>query len=135
MSKFEARIPSYHGDNWESVEGWDHESAAKELGKSYNENCDYTLMNDSVYVLVRRVGSEEVKIVSVSAEPDVYYSATEIDQVNCKHCKKDCRELIQDEGELYDNRFCSRECYHAANEIIRQDYIAKGIIKITEQPK
>jgi len=122
MSEYEARIPEYHGEEWQSTEGYDYESAAAELAKEYNENSDYCLMNSSVYVLVREVGTEEIKIVSASAEPDVYYSSQEISEVKCRHCKKDCSDLIINGDGLTHDDYCSNECYLAYYDELRKEY-------------
>lgn len=111
--KWEICIPSYHGrDNWREVSAYDEEDAAREAGKEYNED-DCALMNDSIFVLVRQVDSEEVVLCSASAEPDVHYSACKCRAIICRQCERDVKEDILSGkiDKLYDNRFCNRDCY------------------------
>lgn len=54
------------------------EDAAEKYGKSYNEDGDYSLMNDSITLVVVHPITREVKHYQVSAEPDIYYSTEEI---------------------------------------------------------
>ena len=99
-------------------EAIDAEEAAKEFAKEYNEEGDYSLINNSMYVLVSEINEEDEEetpeIFSISAEPDIYYNSDLIEEpVSCKQCGKDCRELILkgEIDELYDDRFCDQKCY------------------------
>lgn len=110
--KYLVNIPSWNGDTWHEYEGYDAEDAAMEAGKEYNEDGDYTLMNDSIFVLVKETENSEPVIVSVSAEPDIHYSACEVcNPIVCKQCKKDCKDMIIEGKNLYDDRYCSKNCY------------------------
>ena len=51
----------------------DEEGAALKFAESSNVNGDYYLMNNTAKVLV------DGKSFNISAEPDVYYSASEVD--------------------------------------------------------
>jgi len=113
MAKYEVRYPAWHGDRWEVYEAIDHEDAAEEFAKSYNEDGEYSLMNNSIFVLVREVGSEEVRVVVASAEPDIHYSAYEQDSVKCNQCSKECIEDIRNGGDMTHENYCSQECYQA----------------------
>ncbi len=68
----------YLGDESKSVRAYDHEDAAVKYGKYYNEDGEYSLMNDEIEVKVEKDG--EVKWFKVSAEPDIHYSSHEIDK-------------------------------------------------------
>lgn len=58
------------GDDYEVFATSDHDAALKYAEKSNTEN-DYYLMNDSIEIKVNG------KKFNISAEPDVYYSASE----------------------------------------------------------
>ena len=58
------------GDEYEIFSTSDHEAALKYAEKSNTEN-DYYLMNESIEIEVNG------KKFNISAEPDVYYSASE----------------------------------------------------------
>lgn len=112
--KFEYCIPTYNGeDNWHYVDAFDAEGAAIKAAKNYNEDGDYTLMDSHEYVLIREAGEEStVRLYSMRAEPDIYYSADEVSDPKCEECGKDLTQVIK-AGELHENdghEFCSREC-------------------------
>lgn len=126
--RYEICIPSYHGhDHWHEVDAYDAEDAARIAGQDYNEDGDYALMNDSIFVLVRIIGTEDIILCSASAEPDVHYSGHECRAVTCQQCKRDVRgDIIAGKiHDLYDDRFCSRECYQQH----REDYCKEHGLK------
>ena len=55
-----------------SQHGMDEQDAAVKFAKSYNEEGDYCLMNESMEITVNG------KKFNISAEPDIYYGASEI---------------------------------------------------------
>lgn len=67
------------GDEWEAIRAFDHESAAKKWGQWDDcESADYSIANgNEATVLVREVGSEDVKRFVVSGESTIVYSARE----------------------------------------------------------
>ena len=69
----------YMGDEPKRIRASDHDDAATQYAKYYNE-IDYGLMNDSINVKVEKDGV--VKWFSVGAEPDIYYSSKEIDPLS-----------------------------------------------------
>ncbi len=119
--KYECCIREWNGDgNFTEVDGYDVESAAEKHAQNYNEDGDYPLMSNdgrhnSVYVLVREVDKEEITLCVVSAEPDIAYSyySSEVTKLTCKQCNKDCLAdiLSGKTTELFDERFCNRNCY------------------------
>lgn len=115
-----------YGDNdcWSDIEADDARDAAERCGKNYNENGDYSLMNDSMYVRVRENEDSEILLFCVSAESSIdYYSREQTNPIECKQCKKDCRELIikGEMSELYDDRFCGEPCYAAWREDYKKE--------------
>jgi hypothetical protein len=68
----------YMGDEPKEVRAVDHEEAAEEYGRYYNED-DYPLMNSDIEVKVVCPDGEE-KWFTVSAEPDIHYSTNEIEK-------------------------------------------------------
>lgn len=60
------------GDDYK-VYAMDKEDAALKFAEKSNSECDYYLMNESVVIEVEGVKFE------ISAEPDIQYSAFEID--------------------------------------------------------
>lgn len=94
-----------------TYEGYDAEDAAQKFAKEYNEDGDYALMNNCELVLVKDVESGEVVIVSISAEPDVHYSSSELTSVKCRECTQELLEHLKSGKEMYDGNFCSRNCY------------------------
>ena len=67
-------------DDWVEVYAFDEEDAAGKYGEAYDTEGDYLLsQGGKVTVIVRAPGSEDVKVFVVSAEPDVNYSATEVE--------------------------------------------------------
>lgn len=72
----------YMGDEAVLVRGCNHEEAAENYGKYYNENdSEYPLMNESIEIKVIDQ-HEVVKFFRVGAEPDIHYSTTEIEKSN-----------------------------------------------------
>jgi hypothetical protein len=67
----------YLGDEKKKIYAWTFEEAAKKYGEKYNSNGDYSLMNDSIDIVVSD-GKTEKKF-SVSAEPDIHYSVSEVE--------------------------------------------------------
>lgn len=53
--------------------GFNERDAALKYAEKSNEKCDYYLMNDSVEINVNG------KVFIISAEPDIHYSASEVD--------------------------------------------------------
>lgn len=110
--RYEVNLPDYHGeDSWHEYDAMDEEEAALAFGQSYNEDGDYSLMNHEVYVRVREVGTDKIVVCCVSAEPDVHYSSNEMDSLKCKECKVELIEKIKRAEKLYNDQYCSRECY------------------------
>ena len=113
MSKFEINLPYYHGkDSWHEYDGYDAEDAAREFAEGYDAD-DHPLMNSSDFVRVREVGSDEIIIVSISAEPSIDYHASEMTEYKCRQCKKDQIETLKAGESCYhhDDSFCSQDCY------------------------
>lgn len=113
MSKYEYNIPSRGSDYWAYIEGYDEEDAAINAGQHYNEDGDYTLMNDSILILIREKEEAPVHIFSVSAEPDIHYSSCEVDDLKCRHCGKDLKEVVLTEG-IYESSgytYCNHTHY------------------------
>ncbi len=54
------------------------EDAAEKYGKSYNEDGDYSLMNESITLIVVHPVTRETKQYKVSDVPDIYYSTEEV---------------------------------------------------------
>ena len=67
----------YSGDEPYEIRACSHEDAAEKYGKRYNEDGDYSLMNDEIEVRVEKDG--EIRWFTVGAEPDIYYSVNEIE--------------------------------------------------------
>lgn len=65
------------GDEPKKIRATNHEDAARGFAQYYNTQCDYCLMNETIEVKVEKDGV--VKYFKVGAEPDVYYSSSEID--------------------------------------------------------
>lgn len=110
--KYQVCIPSYNGKgNFKELDAYDEEDAAKEYAKYYNENDgEYSLINNSISVLVREGDDGVIKIFSVSGEPDVYYSVGELDTpIICQGCQSDCTNSILAGKEMYSN-FCTFSC-------------------------
>ena len=60
--------------------GQNAENAAEKWAKNYNEDGDYSLMNEEKIVIVLNTETnQEIKVV-VSAEPDIYYSSNALDE-------------------------------------------------------
>jgi hypothetical protein len=74
------------------MRGIHHEDAAENYAREYNEDGDYSLMNECVVVRVRLKGELEDKRIVISAEPDVYYSSQE---VNNRFSKKDIGKWVR----------------------------------------
>ncbi len=72
-----------HGDDWEDIRGLDHEDAALNFAEKHNSDGDYCLMNDETEVEIKGIdvgiGHEVIIKFCVGAEPDINYSASEID--------------------------------------------------------
>lgn len=121
--KYETCIPSVDGeDNWKESEAWDIEEAAKMAGMHYDED-DHGLIDSEIYVLVREAGSTDAHLCVASAEPDIHYSATEIEDMPvCKQCKKSLEDLIVAGKYIYHERYCSGECYQEWYQNYRKEY-------------
>lgn len=81
MAKFEARIRDYHGDDessWQSVEAWDPEEAAKQVGQAYNEDDPGDPHKLDVEVEVRDKAGNVTKW-RIGAYTDVVYTAQEVE--------------------------------------------------------
>ena len=63
------------GDELQEIRAWDFEDAAKEFAMLYNEDGDYSLMDNTEEVIISD-GKTEKKFI-VSAEPDIHYSVKE----------------------------------------------------------
>lgn len=74
--EFNVYNEDYLGDEPKVFRAADFESAAIKFGEYYNSNGDYPLMNETIEVKVEKDGIS--KTFNVSAEPDIYYSASEI---------------------------------------------------------
>lgn len=61
----------YWGDEWEEIRAYNHDDAAEKFAKIYNEDGDYTLMNDHTTVLISD-GKIEKKY-DVGAEASIEY--------------------------------------------------------------
>jgi hypothetical protein len=111
--KYLVCIPCWNGaGNYDEYEGYDAEDAAKNAGQDYNEDGDYPLMDRSIFALVKESEDATPILISVSAEPDVHYSANECTRrIECNYCGKDMREAIIAGQEPFDERFCDRNCY------------------------
>jgi len=78
---FYVNFPDCNGDDWDEIRGFDASDAAEEYGKEYNEGGDYTLMNDSIIIFVSEYpDGRESKKFEVSAEPDILYTVSEIEE-------------------------------------------------------
>jgi hypothetical protein len=66
----------YMGDEPKKIYASDHRNAAIKYADFYNTHNEYTLMNDTVEVIVERDGVK--KRFNISAEPDIYYTASEV---------------------------------------------------------
>ena len=75
LPKFEINYPESMDDEWQEYYGFNHESAAREYAKAYNEDGEYCLMNEEIVVNVRKFGEDKIVKVAISAEPDIYYSS------------------------------------------------------------
>ena len=67
------------GDEWNDIRAIDHEDAALEFAKKYNED-DYCLMNDETEVEIKGLDDDENEVVlkfCVGAELDIHYSVKE----------------------------------------------------------
>lgn len=114
MSKtFEVNLPSFNGDEWMEFEAYDVEDAAKQFAEYYDQD-DHPLINNSEFVRVRELGTEEITICVISAEASIDYWASECTERKCRECKKDMMPEILETGKCgydRDDAFCNRECY------------------------
>lgn len=69
----------YMGDKPKEIRADSHDNAALKFAQYYNIRCEYCLMNKEIEVKVEKDGV--VKYFKVGAEPDVYYSSSEINKV------------------------------------------------------
>ena len=76
----------YMGEEPHYTRAHDHESAALKYGEYYNQN-DYSLMEETIEVKVEKDG--EIKYFSVGAEPDIHYSANEINALTLNQTTND----------------------------------------------
>jgi hypothetical protein len=70
-----------YGDEWEDIRGLDHEDAALAFAEKHNAD-DYCLMNNETVVEIKGNdddGNEVVFRFCVGAEPEISYSASEVD--------------------------------------------------------
>lgn len=65
----------YWGDEWQDVYAHSMDDAAREIGRRYNDNGDYSLMDEEIEVIVKHEGVEKTFIVS--AEMNIEYYANE----------------------------------------------------------
>jgi hypothetical protein len=63
------------GEEWNEIYAYDMKDAAKRFAVMYNEDGDYSLMNDTEEVIIRD-GTVE-KVFKISAEPSIEYYAEE----------------------------------------------------------
>lgn len=68
----------YEGEDYE-IFAQGHHDAAEKFAKNYNEDGDYDLMNETIEITVIDVERDVPTNFEVGAEPDIYYSITEID--------------------------------------------------------
>jgi hypothetical protein len=66
----------YMGDEPKLIHALSHNDAALKFAQYYNTRTDYSLINDSIDVKVEKDGI--IKFFNIGAEPDIYYSSTEI---------------------------------------------------------
>lgn len=78
---FKVYEPETMGDSAKTVRASDHEDAAIEFAKWYNEDGDYELMNNTIDVEVEDESGKRIKF-TVGAEPDIHYSAKQIESLN-----------------------------------------------------
>lgn len=67
----------YLGDVPKSIRANNHENAALEFAQYYNDINEYILIDNEIKVMVEKDGI--IKHFVVSAERDIHYSSTEID--------------------------------------------------------
>ncbi len=68
----------YEGEDHE-IYAQGHHDAAEKFAKNYNEDGAYDLMNETIEITVIDVARDVPQNFEVGAEPDIYYSITEID--------------------------------------------------------
>ena len=76
LPKFEINYPEDMNDEWQEYYGHNHKDVAIEYARIYNEDGDYSLMDEEIVVNVRKVGEDKIVKVAISAEPDIYYSSS-----------------------------------------------------------
>ena len=69
---FEILHEDYNGDEWMEQRGFDFEDAAKKYAEDYNTEGD--LMNDEIDIKVKNPETQEIKTITIGAEPDIFYS-------------------------------------------------------------
>jgi hypothetical protein len=73
----------YMGDDPKIIKASNHENAAIRFAEYYNTQCDYCLMNEFIEVKVEKDGI--IKYFSIGAEPSIYYSSSEIENLSSKN--------------------------------------------------
>ncbi len=80
---WECRMESMDEDDWRKVHAYDDESAAERFAERYDqESGDYNIIangGDGYFVLVRKLGGDEVNRFAISAENVPHYSAISAD--------------------------------------------------------
>ena len=66
-----------YGEEFQEIRAYSFDDAAENFAKQYNEDGDYSLMNNSIDVIISDGKTE--KKYTVSAEPDIHYSVDEVE--------------------------------------------------------
>ena len=78
---YEVKCDDDDEDDWIEIKGMDHEDVAERYGVRYNEDGDYSLMDNEITVEVRKQGEKKIKKFVVGAEADIRYNTSEIEDL------------------------------------------------------